>query len=122
MRIVVVLVYIAGMFALSSWRHPPSGPKLKHLDKVVHTIEYGILGALTTWAAPAGMPAGSRIATAIAVGVGVGAADETYQRSVPGRQSSLADLAADLTGATLGAFLREQRARGAARKGRVRRS
>jgi len=41
----------------------------------------------------------------------VGSADEIYQRSVPGRQSSLADLAADVAGVSLGAFLREQRSR-----------
>jgi VanZ family protein len=111
MRWLVVFAYIGCMFALSSWEHPPSGPRLRYADKVVHTIEYAILGGLTSWAAPAALTGRARIATAIALGLGVGAADETYQRTVPGRESSLTDLAADLAGATLGAFLRERRVR-----------
>jgi len=120
MRFLVVLAYIGGMFALSSWHHPPSVNKVPFADKLVHTIEYGILGGLATWAAPPGFGSAQRIASAIALGLGVGAADETYQRSVPGRESSLADLAADVAGVTLGAFIREQRARTALRAARAR--
>lgn len=120
MRILVLLAYIGGMFALSSWQRPPSVNRLPFADKLVHTVEYGILGALTTWAAPGALSGGQRIASAIGTGLAVGAADEVYQRSVPGRQSSLADLAADVVGATLGAFLREQRARVALRAARAR--
>jgi VanZ family protein len=111
MRILVLLAYMGCIFGLSSWEHPPSGPRLKYADKVVHAIEYAILGGLASWATPAGFSVPARITTAIAVGLGVGAADEIYQRSVPGRESSLADLAADLAGATLGAVLRERRGR-----------
>lgn len=111
MRILIVLAYIGGMFALSSWQRPPSVNRLPYADKLVHTIEYGILGGLITWAAPAALTGGQRIASAIGLGLAVGTADEIYQRSVPGRQSSLADLAADVAGVTLGALLREQRAR-----------
>jgi VanZ family protein len=119
MRILLVLAYIGCIFALSSWERPPSGPKLRHADKVAHAIEYGILGGLTAWAVPAGWPSRQRIVAAIAVGLGVGAADEAYQRTVPGRESSAADLAADLAGATLGALFRERGVRRARASARV---
>ncbi|HWN83073.1 MAG TPA: VanZ family protein [Candidatus Udaeobacter sp.] len=111
MRFLVVLAYIGGMFALSSWHHPPSVTKVPYADKVVHTIEYGILGGLATWALPLGMASAQRIVSAIGLGLAVGAADETYQKSVPGRESSLRDLVADVVGVSLGALLREQRQR-----------
>jgi VanZ family protein len=113
-RILVVLAYVGCIFALSSWKVPPPPPRrMAHLDKVAHAIEYGILGALLSWAAEGGAGPGAagrrgRIALSALLGLGVGAADETYQRRVPGRESSLADLAADLIGAGVGAFLRER--------------
>jgi VanZ family protein len=83
------------------------------VDKIAHTIEYGILGGLLHWAMAAGSAStGSirwgRVAASALIGMAVGAADESYQRRVPGRESSLGDLAADLCGAGLGAFLRER--------------
>ena len=112
-RVLVVLGYVGCIFALSSLRVPTPPPRRPpHVDKIAHTIEYGILGGLLHWAMAGSPGTGSirwgRVAASTLIGMAVGAADESYQRRVPGRESSLGDLAADLFGAGLGAFLRER--------------
>jgi len=76
-------------------------------DKLWHMAEYGGLGALVTrllrslndWRLRPGL-----IALAVLLCSANGAADERFQSTVPGRESSVYDWAADTVGATLGAL------------------
>jgi VanZ family protein len=99
LRILAVVLYVGFIFALSSWRNPPSGPELPYLDKVVHAVEYGILGLLLAWAAAGrGVRGWRRLGLVLAIGGAVAMADELYQRCTPGRESSPYDALADLAG------------------------
>lgn len=69
-------------------------------DKVLHALAYGLLAGC--WCVALG---GRRRALAIAIAVCTGLLDEWLQRSIPGRQSDVADLVADALGATVGAWL-----------------
>lgn len=110
-RVLAVLAYVALIFILSSWQHPPSGPALKHFDKVVHAIEYAGLGVVLFRALEFRLQGGGRIAAVLLLGFLVATADELYQRRIPGRQPAPADAAADLSGLGLGAGLMQRRAR-----------
>lgn len=109
MRVLAVIAYVAVIFTLSSWSNPPSGPGLLHLDKIVHVVEYGILGILLGWAARPRLRGVRLIALAIVLGLLVAVADELYQRATPGRESSVFDMAADFVGLTLGVLAYERR-------------
>jgi VanZ family protein len=98
------LTYMALIWFLSS--RPISLPfaPFPHRDKVVHLLEYAILGALAAHAIH-----GSTLITlrrallwAFALSVGWGALDELHQAFVPARSPDLLDLAADVVGALLG--------------------
>jgi VanZ family protein len=65
-------------------------------DKVLHFIEYSILGAaLRFWS-------GGPRAVFLAGGAGFAALDEFHQRYVPGRDASYLDWTADLAGLATG--------------------
>jgi VanZ family protein len=101
MRILVAVAYVGLIFTLSTWSHPPSGPEVAHLDKLVHTVEYGILGLLIWWAS-AGRARGWRgLALLLAIGLMVAITDEMIQRRTPGRDSSGYDFLADGVGLCL---------------------
>jgi VanZ family protein len=108
MRVLAVIAYVAVIFTLSSWSNPPSGPGLQ-LDKVVHVVEYGILGILLGWAARPRLRGGRLIALAIVLGFLVAVSDELYQRATPGRESSVVDVVADCVGLILGVLAYERR-------------
>jgi VanZ family protein len=69
-------------------------------DKAVHALAYASIAAC--WCVAAG---GRRIVLAIALTVATGGLDEWLQRSLPGLDADLADLIADATGATIGAWI-----------------
>lgn len=101
-----VVVWAALIFAASSI--PGSRLPKMHTsfdDKVEHAIVYGILGALC-WRAlrrttPLGPGQAAALATLIALGYGI--TDEVHQLFVPQRSFELLDMAADASGAALGA-------------------
>ena len=103
-----VAAYVALIFTLSAQAGLTIPGTLKWRDKIVHTIEYGLLGGLVFRAARDTWPtvAVQRrvLASALAVAA-VGAIDERFQGSVPGRDSSVYDWYADATGATLSQFI-----------------
>ncbi|MBI3962103.1 MAG: VanZ family protein [Deinococcus sp.] len=68
------------------------------LDKLTHALLYLPLGWLLARAT-------GRAPVALAVAALYGASDEIHQYFVPGRAASLGDLAADLLGSALGAWL-----------------
>jgi VanZ family protein len=76
-------------------------------DKLVHGIEYAILGFLVF---AAFRSSGTRVRSrafvlALLSSAAIGAVDETYQRLISLRDPSLADWCADLIGAAVGAGL-----------------
>ncbi len=96
--------YIVVIFALSSLP-PDSMPEIDTLldiDKVIHFVEYGILGFLLFRA----MFSSGRISArwsgllALCCAVALGGIDELYQ-SLPGRNTSLYDWISDSLGATV---------------------
>jgi VanZ family protein len=97
-----VLLYAGLIFALSSRTAAelPPGP-FPHVDKLVHFVEYAVLGALVAVALGGRLSAGW-IAVALVLCAGYGASDEWHQRFVPGRDASIFDLVADTLGAAAG--------------------
>ena len=98
---VPVLAYVAVIFSLSA--QPNLSPPLKfdNADKLMHMIEYGVLGFLLSRA----LRATARIRRAlwvalivVAIGALIGMSDELFQSTVPGRDSSVQDWLADFTG------------------------
>ena len=78
--------------------------EFKNSDKLWHLLEYGGLGLLLGRALRAGLaarPALVAAAGALVLTSLVGAADEIFQRTVPGRESSVFDWTADTAGAVL---------------------
>lgn len=73
-------------------------------DKIAHAIEFGVLGALL-WRAINGSilarPDLRRVLAVVGACAGYAAFDEIHQAFVPGRESSLTDLAADVAGVLL---------------------
>jgi VanZ family protein len=99
-----VFVYCAIIVFLSSQSYPS-----RHLpsfvfafsDKLVHGIEYGILGILLFRAFQQTHPTIGSISLAIACAVAFGISDEIHQWFVPHREADTWDVLADSLGATL---------------------
>ncbi|HQR30391.1 MAG TPA: VanZ family protein [Anaeromyxobacteraceae bacterium] len=101
-------LYAVAIFAVSSQSNPfPFMPRgfFTH-DKLLHLLEYAVLGALLAPALRlAGMsPRGALLAAAV-LGSLYGATDEFHQAFVPGRTADVLDWVADTLGAGLGALL-----------------
>ena len=79
-----------------------------HADKVIHALEYGLLGILLARAFGLGTGGLFRRAEAVAAAVlfcvAFGALDEVHQSYVPGRSLEFLDLFADVGGASLAAL------------------
>lgn len=98
-----VLLYAAVIFALSSL--PFLGARIPYNLDYFHPIEFCLLGFLLGWAWHLSHPGGNRYLRAgllFTMGILYGAADEVHQAFVPGRVSSLGDLAWDALGLLLG--------------------
>lgn len=108
---VPVYLYAGLIFFLSSLSFAPSlGPKILHIDKLLHFTEYGILGYLLARAARNSdslyLKAHFRI-FAVSLGVLYGLSDEFHQYFVPGRDVEILDVVADSLGVFVGQiFLR----------------
>lgn len=101
----LLLAWLALILALSSIPSTPKPPSEVPYDKLAHLAIYGVLGFIVGWMLRrrTGAHGASVIAMAALLCVAWGAGDEIYQSSVPGRDPSLADLAADFAGALSGA-------------------
>src|SRR5262245_23291567 len=87
-----VVAYLAIIQVLGMQQNLQVPMIIFNADKAVHTIEYGTLGFLLARAVRATLGGFEPLKTALlawAVGVGVGALDETIQKFVPGRTSSV---------------------------------
>lgn len=98
-----VLAYFSLIFILSS-RQVQVAPGV---DKLLHVLEYAVMGFLTTRAVmltwDLSRYAGAAWGASLAALTGV--IDEIHQYFVPGRSASVYDGVADLFGAVLGALL-----------------
>ena len=104
-----VCAYAAVIFYMSSQSHPEEHlPLVIHLsDKVLHAIEYAVLGALCYRALRLSRHDAWRrqaIPLAILFSSLYGISDEVHQWFVPFRESSWHDWLADTIGGTIGAM------------------
>ena len=104
-----VALYAGAIFYLSAQSHPeeqlPSFLLKDVSDKVLHAVEYGILGLLCyrafRWAAGPAV-AQQAVVLAIVTASVYGITDEVHQFFVPFRESSWLDWLADTIGAAIG--------------------
>jgi VanZ family protein len=97
------------IFVVSSIPHLPGSPDKfpEGTDKLVHFVEYFIL-SLLLYRGIDGKAASSIwqiFAALVVIGFVIACLDELYQHSVPGRDSSVLDLAADFAGVFTGAAI-----------------
>lgn len=105
-----VLLYAALIFYLSSLPYPeeqlPEFLLKKFSDKLLHLVEYGVLGVCFhrafRWAAGA-TSARHAVVLAIVASSFYGITDEVHQAFVPFRESSWLDWVADTVGGAMGA-------------------
>jgi VanZ family protein len=118
---VLLCLWCAASWTLSSQHDPESyvGIHLHLNDKVEHIIEYAAAGFFATGAFGRVGRLPAWIA-AVLFGLAWGASDELHQSFVPGRDSSVYDLAADVTGAGLGTLVFTSAARRRTPRGGVR--
>ena len=103
-----VLLYVTLIFTLSSIPRLAPPFHFPNSDKLVHTMEYAILGLLLTRAlrtVPPLHPVMTGGLVALLMGSTIGALDEIYQKGTPGRESSPLDWLADTFGLTLSFLL-----------------
>jgi len=103
-----VLLCMTTIIILSAQPRLKPPIKFPNSDKVYHTIEYGGLGVLLARAVWATLRTPSPMVAAIvslAGGVGMAVADEAFQSTVPGRESTVTDVVADAIGVVLAQLL-----------------
>jgi VanZ family protein len=104
-----LVLWVAFIFLASSISDMPGGYNNfpEGTDKVVHFIEYFVL-SLFLYRGIKDKTIGNRwllLASIVVIGFVVACLDELYQYFVPGRDSSIMDLAADFAGIFSGALL-----------------
>jgi VanZ family protein len=100
--------WCALLFVVSSLPLRTEGEVFRGGDKVVHGVEYAVLGLLLARAllrVRPGRSPGPVLATAAALATAYGFTDEVHQLLVPERAFEWGDLAADAAGGILGAAL-----------------
>ena len=106
-----VALYAGAIFFLSAQSHPeehlPSFLLKEVSDKVLHLLEYAVLGALCyrafRWGLNGQVAARALIIAIVATSL-YGVTDEVHQLFVPFRESSWLDWLADTIGAVIGAL------------------
>ena len=98
------LVYMAFIFYLSAQSDFPLPFTVSVGDFFLHTVEYGILGLLLSWALANSGVVKKLVLYVFLIGLFYGATDEIHQYFIPGRTSSLLDVTADGLGSFLGSY------------------
>jgi len=96
------LAFAALVFYLSSLPNPLPELSSRLSDKLLHAVEYAVLGALLAWPLARVAPRRSFL-LAVVLASAYGASDEIHQWFVPGRDADPRDWVADSTGGALGA-------------------
>ena len=108
------LVYVIVIFGLSSIRFPYVHEfKNFSIDKLLHLVEYFGLGLVLSrsFLKATSLKKNVIFWVVIAFGFIIGMSDEFYQSFVPGRQSSVYDLLADIIGVLSGSWIYLRRVR-----------
>ena len=108
-RAIPMLAVMGIIFFLSHQPHLSLDLEVSHQDKIFHAIAYGVLAASTLFAVLAlGRGVFRSRSRLMLTGLGVvlfclfyGISDEFHQSFIPGRESSLLDVAADTAGAVI---------------------
>jgi len=106
--LVVVIGYCAFIFWLSSIPSFPVAPPFAYFDKIVHICLFGGLGGVVGLGLHRAGHDYSRVARTIGPTLfclAYGLSDEIHQSFVAGRTFDLTDLAADVVGAAMAAWL-----------------
>ncbi len=93
------VAYVALIFSLSSIHGADLPGGFPNLDKIVHLLEYSLLGLLLGRAIRftlAGRGQTVAVVSTILLGAAIGVADELYQRRVQGRSSDIRDWMVDV--------------------------
>jgi VanZ family protein len=98
------LAYAALIFFLSSQSSFPVPKGIWTADKLLHCVEYAVLGALTARALAA-FGRGGVVPLAWLLAALYGVSDELHQSLVPGRSAEVLDAVAAAAGALLGVLL-----------------
>ena len=99
-RFAPAISYISLIWYLSSG---PISVNISHCDKIVHVIEYGILGFLIAYGLDLNKSNFKKTALlAVTLSILAGISDEFHQYFVPGRSCDAYDALADLIGSALG--------------------
>lgn len=99
-----VLAYVSLIFTLSAQPRLAPPFEFQNSDKVIHLLEYAVLGVLLARAIRRSWPWRSITAAAsltLLLGLAVAAGDEWFQSTVPGRDASVFDWYADGFGLVL---------------------
>ncbi|HEY6572116.1 MAG TPA: VanZ family protein [Candidatus Eisenbacteria bacterium] len=102
------ILYVGVIFSLSSIRGTDLPGGFPNLDKIVHLLEYSLLGLLLGRAIRFTLAGRGRAVAAVStilLGAAVGAADEIYQRRVPARTSDVRDWLTDVAAITIAVLL-----------------
>ena len=97
------LIVIFGLSSIPD--HGPPRFQLVGFDKLAHLAEYAVLGFLVARAVSPGRAAVWAVLAGLLAGILVGSLDETYQRTVPGRDVDVLDVVADAVGARVGGWV-----------------
>jgi VanZ family protein len=102
---VPVILYAGLIFTISSFPLPPPKVEIPFIDKLIHLVEYGILGFLFYRALKVSRLAKQVFILAVIFSIFYALSDEIHQYFVPGREFDLWDLAADSLGVVFVCFL-----------------
>lgn len=110
LRWAVVIVYCGLIFFFSQLPKPPKIFQIRFFsfDKLLHIVEYGMLGLALAWALyrkEGKLGPGAVAGAAFVLSVLYGAADEIHQSFIPGRHATVYDVVADALGAGAGVLL-----------------
>ncbi len=107
LNLFLLLAYCGLIFYVSSLEGKVSKPALLFPgeDKVVHMLEYGVLGILLMRCLLSWKESAANLGIAIFIGTLYGMSDEYHQSFVPGRYVEAEDVLADFIGVTLASIL-----------------
>jgi VanZ family protein len=103
-----VVAYVALIFLVSSRPSLRSPVTFPLWDKVVHLVEYALLGFLglravhASWSSRGGARLPVRVVLVLGCGLAVALLDELFQSTVPGRDASVWDFLVDVIGLIAG--------------------
>ena len=100
LNLALIILWMGAIFAGSSTEGSGIPGEIMVVSKVLHLIEYAILGFLILPIAGEANP----LVTAVLVSTAYAASDELHQWFVPGREAAVRDVVIDMAGSVIGAY------------------